>query len=256
MGKEHRLAERRQAILAALEEAGQLSVAELSARFDVSEVTIRGDLGALSQQGMVLRTRGGALATNILPEFSFDVRQQQYAEQKARIGRAAANLIQDGDTIALDASTTAMTIIPHLTEFTELTVITYSLRATMSLLSQTHVQVFMPGGRLRRQSIALVGQYENMVLTDFHVRLGFFGARGITLAEGLTDVALEEVQMKRAMLARCQKMIALLDSRKWGQIATATFAPIEQVHAIITDDEAPPDLIAELRRRDIEIIVV
>ncbi|MCP4198532.1 MAG: DeoR/GlpR transcriptional regulator [Proteobacteria bacterium] len=255
MGKEHRLAERRQAILAALEETGQLSVAELSTRFNVSEVTIRGDLEALSQQGLVLRTRGGALATNVLPEFSFDVRQQQFAEQKARIGRAAADIIDDGDTIALDASTTALAIIPHLTSFTELTVITYSLRVAMSLLRQTHVHVFMPGGRLRRQSIALVGQYENTVLTDFHARLGFFGARGLTLGEGLTDVALEEVQMKRTMFARCQTLVALIDSRKWGQIATTTFARLERMDTIITDYDAPSDLVDEIRGRDIEVIL-
>lgn len=255
MGKEHRLAERRQEILSALEETGQLSVAALSDRFGVSEVTIRADLQALSQQGFVLRTRGGALATNVLPEFSFDVRQQQHAEQKARIGREAAGLIRDGDTIAMDASTTALSIIPHLKNFTELTVITYSLRVAMSLLGQTHVHVFMPGGRLRRQSIALVGQYENMVLTDFHARLGFFGARGITLNEGLTDVALEEVQMKQAMLARCKRLVALIDCRKWGQIATTTFAPVEQLNTIITDCEAPSDLVDEISRRGVEVIL-
>ena len=113
MGKEHRLTERRQAIVAAVEQAGQLSVAELSARFNVSEVTIRTDLQALSQQGLLLRTRGGALATKVLPELSFDVRQQQYAEQKARIGKEAAKLVRLSDPIALDASTTAMPIIPH-----------------------------------------------------------------------------------------------------------------------------------------------
>ena len=102
MGKEHRLAERRQNILTAVEAAGQLSVIELSEQFNVSEVTIRQDLQALSKQGVLLRTRGGALSTNTLPEHSFDVRQQQQSDKKVRIGQAAANLVTSGDTIILD----------------------------------------------------------------------------------------------------------------------------------------------------------
>ncbi|MCO6452802.1 MAG: DeoR/GlpR transcriptional regulator [Caldilineales bacterium] len=247
MGKAHRLAERRQSILQALEKTGQLSVAELSSQFDVSEVTVRGDLEALSQQGLVLRTRGGAMATSVLPEFSFDVRQQQFAEQKARIGRIAAGLVRDGDTIALDASTTALAIIPYLKEFSDLTVITYSLKAAMGLLGLPHVQVLMPGGRLRRRSIALVGHLQNSVLTEFHAGLGFFGARGLTVVEGLTDVAFEEIQIKQALCERCQRVIALVDSRKWGQVSTTTFAPITMLDGIITDCDAPLDLVVEIQ---------
>ena len=255
MGKEHRLAERRQEILAALEKTGQLSVAELSAQFDVSEVTIRGDLEALSKQGLVLRTRGGALATSVLPEFSFDVRQQQFSEEKAQIGRAAAQLFNDGDTIALDASTSALAIIPHLKSFSELTVITYSLKVAMGLLGTPQVQVLMPGGRLRRRSIALVGQFQASSLAEFHASIGFFGARGLTIEEGLTDVALEEIQIKRTMCERCQRVVALVDSRKWGQISTTTFAPLQMLDGIITDSGAPPDLVTAIRALGVPVTV-
>ena len=114
MGKQHRLAERRQQIVAAVEEAGQLSVDDLSVRFDVSAVTIRQDLQALSEQGLLLRTRGRALATTVMPEYSFDIRQQQQAAQKVRIGQAAARMVENGDTIIVDASTTAQAIIPYI----------------------------------------------------------------------------------------------------------------------------------------------
>lgn len=256
MGKEHRLAQRRRYILEAIEKAGELSVIELSDRFDVSEVTIRQDLQALSEQGLILRTRGRALATAVMPEFSYDVRQQQHVSQKIRIGRAAASLIHPGDTIILDASTTANAVIPFVKSFSELTVITNGLKTAMNLLDSPQIQVIMTGGNLRRPSISLVGQPDDSILKYIHVRIGFFGARGVTLAEGLTDVGLDEVVMKRMMVERCQQVVGVVDSRKWGQVATGTFAELSQIDTLITDDQSPDDLICQIRRQEVEVVVV
>lgn len=256
MGKEHNLAQRRQQILAALEEAGQLSVVELSARFDVSDVTIRQDLQALSEQGLLLRTRGGALSTNTMPEFSFDVRQQQRAAEKARIGQAAARLVNSGDAIILDASTTAQALIPFIKHLTELMIITNSLKVAISLLDAPQIQVFLPGGSLRRESISLVGHPLDDVLENLNVQIGFFGARGLTLEEGMTDVNLNEVAMKRVMVARCRRVVGVLDSSKWGNVAAATFAPLDKIDIIISDSKAPSELSAQLRERQLEVILV
>jgi DeoR/GlpR family transcriptional regulator of sugar metabolism len=254
--KGHHLAERRQAILNALVEAGQLSVEELSQRFAVSEVTIRTDLQALHQQNVLLRTRGGAMAIRVLPELSFDVRQQQNAEKKTRIGKAAAQMIQNSDTIALDPSTTALAIIPFLEKLTELTVVTNSLKAALGLLRLPHVQVIMPGGYLRREAISLVGQPDGSLLRDVNIRIGFFGARGFTLKQGLTEINLEEVRTKQKIIQKCQVVVGVIDGRKWGQVAVATFAPPDHIHMIITDDSAPPKLVEEAQANGIEVLVV
>ncbi|GIK39278.1 MAG: DeoR family transcriptional regulator [Chloroflexota bacterium] len=256
MGKEHRLVERRQNILAALEEAGELSVEDMSVRFDVSEVTIRQDLQALSNQGLLLRTRGRAFATTVMPEFSFDVRQQQQAAQKRRIGQAAATLVTHGDTIFLDASTTAQAMIPYLKPLSELTVITNSLKAALSLLDSPQIHVILPGGQLRRESISVVGQPPDNSLEGINVQLGFFGARGVTASEGLTDVNLSEVTMKRAMVECCRRVVGVIDARKWGNVATATFAAAEQIHLLITDSDAPIAMVNEMRQRGIEVLLV
>ena len=256
MGKEHHLTERRQAILTVLERAGQLSVLELSAHFDVSEVTIRNDLQAMSEQGFLLRTRGGAMATQVMPEMSFDVRQQQYAERKSRIGKAAAALVANGDTIAIDASTTAQAIIPHIRHLSELTVVTNSLKAALGLLGYPNVHVILPGGSLRPESISLVGQVGNGLTKSIHIRTGFFGARGLTIKEGLTDINMEEVETKQALIERCQRVVAMVDARKLGQIATATFAPMDKVDTIITDAGAPPVMVEETRQQGVEVILV
>lgn len=256
LGKEHRLAERRQNIIGVLTEAGHLSVTDLSARFDVSEVTIRQDLQALSEQGLLQRTRGGALSINAMPEFSFDVRQHQQATEKARIGQAAAELVHYGDTIFLDASTTAQAMIPHLKRLSELTIVTNSLRVAMSLLDAAHIHVLMPGGSLRRTSISLVGQPQCDFLEGVHLEIGFFGARGISVAEGLTDAGLEEVRMKRSMVERCRRIVGVLDSRKWGKVSASTFADLEQVDTIITDRDAPPTLVSQVKNHHVDVILV
>jgi len=256
LGTTHHLAQRRQQILTALEEAGQLSVVELSRRFNVSEVTIRHDLRALSEQGLLLRTRGGAVSTNTMQEFSFDVRQQQQAAEKTRIGQAAATLINPGDTIILDASTTAQAVIPFIKQISELTVITNGLKLAMSLLDAPQIQVLLPGGSLRRESISVVGKPLDDVLESLNVQIGFFGARGITPEEGMTDVNLDEVAMKKAMARRCRRIVGLFDARKWGKVAAATFVPIDNIDIIISDTKAPANLVEKLQQQQIRVILV
>lgn len=256
MGKPHRLTERRQAIISALEEAGQLSVAELSERFDVSDVTIRADLQALSEQGLVLRIRGGAMATTALPELSYDVRQQLNAAQKARIGQMAATFVRPGDTIVIDASTTAQAIAPFLQHLNELTVITNSLKVALALLAFPQINVLMPGLTLRRESISLVGSIEDSAIAHIHIRIGFFGARGFSVNEGMTDVNLDEVRTKRDLVLRCKQVVGVIDARKWGKVATATFASLDEMDMIISDTDAPQSMVEEVRERGVEVILV
>jgi DeoR/GlpR family transcriptional regulator of sugar metabolism len=191
-----------------------------------------------------------------MPEFSFEVRQQQNSAEKARIGQAAASLVNHGDTIILDASSTAQAIIPFLKEIVELTVITNSLKTALSLLDAPQTQVFLPGGSLRRESLSLVGQPHDDVLERLNVQVGFLGARGLTLEEGMTDVNLNEVEMKQAMVERCRRVVGVLDSSKFGRVAAATFAPIEQIDTLISDIKAPTNLVEQLRQQQVEVILV
>jgi len=254
--KERNLTQRRQAIISALEEAGQLSVTELSQRFGVSEVTIRVDLQALSEQGLIQRVRGGAIITSVLPDLSYEVRMQLNADQKARIGKMAASMVHDGDTIALDASTTAQAITPHLKHINELTVVTNGLKVAMSLLAHSQIHVILVGGSLRREGLSLIGPFDCGLIEDIHIRLGFFGARGFTIEEGMTDVNIGEVHTKREMVARCREVVGVIDASKWGRVATSTFAPLEQINAIITDTNAPAEMVAEARRRGVDVLLV
>jgi len=153
------LQERLDQIATLVREQGRVSVAELSERFGVTPVTVRNDLTTLEQQGLLVRTHGGAMVdptTGLEPAFA--LRQKLHAAEKERIGRAAAELVRDGDTIAFDASTTAWQVARHVKDRRELTVVTNGLYIALEFLHLPGVTVVMPGGTLRGASASLVGE--------------------------------------------------------------------------------------------------
>lgn len=252
------LAERRRAILEQLRREGRVSVKALSADLNVSAVTIRQDLRALEENGLAERTHGGAMLRQsqaaTLLELSFGMRQDQRQKEKEVIGQAAAALVEDGWGIVLDPSTSAFAIIPHLKRLNNLTVVTNSLLVAQQFLDSPHIEVLMPGGRLRRDSVSLVDQHD--FLPEIHLNLGFFGARGVTLDAGISEIGPEEAAMKQAMIARCMKTIITVDSSKWGQVAPFTYATVDKIDQIITTELAPAEDIAALRRVGVTVTTV
>ena len=252
------LEERLDRILALLRERGRVSVTDLSERFAVSAVTIRHDLASLERRGHLVRTHGGAMLKPVggtdLPAFA--LRKELHLAEKQRIGKAAADLVSDGESIALDASTTAWQIARHLKQRKELTVVTNGLFIALEFVDSPGVTVVMPGGSLRATSASLVGDQGACILERYHVQKGFFGAGGFTLEEGLTDTDQYEVELKRRMLERAKEVIAVVDSSKWGQVTFAPLVSVEQLQRVITDDGAPPPMVAALRARGIGVTQV
>ncbi|MBV9229993.1 MAG: DeoR/GlpR transcriptional regulator, partial [Chloroflexi bacterium] len=204
--------ERRQQIAHLLDEQQRVTVPELSRLFSVSEVTIRKDLAWLEEQRLLVRTHGGAIPVTTTPaEMGFDVRERLQHSEKERIGAAAASFVQDGDTISLDASTTAHAMAHFLKDKRELTVVTNGLRIGMELLNNPGISVLIPGGMLRQESFSLVGTWGTTVLQQVHIKTAFVGARGFTLTEGLTDVNSEEIKLKRAIAEMAKDVIAIID---------------------------------------------
>jgi DeoR/GlpR family transcriptional regulator of sugar metabolism len=252
------LQERLDQIVSLLQREGRVSVADLSDHFGVSAVTIRNDLASLQQQGLLVRTHGGAVARpdlNMEPPV-FSLRKELHLAEKERIGRAAAALVRDGDSIALDASTTAWQVARHLKERRELTVVTNGLFVALEFLDSPGVTVVMPGGSLRAASASLVGELGACILERYHVQKGFFGAGGFTLEEGLTDTNQYEVELKQRMVERSKEVIAIVDSSKWGQVTFASLASVTQLDRIFSDDAAPAEMVAALRQRGIEVTLV
>jgi DeoR/GlpR family transcriptional regulator of sugar metabolism len=252
------LQERLDQIVTLLQKEGRVSVTDLSDHFGVSAVTIRNDLSSLQQRGLLVRTHGGAVTR---PDLSmeppaFSLRRELHLAEKERIGRAAAALVRDGDSIALDASTTAWQIARHLKDRRELTVVTNGLFIALEFLDSPAVTVVMPGGSLRAASASLVGELGACILERYHVQKGFFGAGGFTLEEGLTDTNQYEVELKQRMVDRSKEVIAIVDSSKWGQVTFASLASVAQLDRVFSDEAAPAEMVAALRQRGIEVTLV
>jgi len=240
-------AERQQQILTFLSHNGRASVSQLSQMFQVSEVTIRTDLQLLVAEDLIVRTHGGAVLVSPVPELSLTLRRQQQVDEKTRIGAAAAELVANGDAVFLDASSTALALGYALRHHRDLTVLTHSLVVAQLMLESPGVSVVMSGGTLQRETVSLMGIEGLSPLGKYNIKSGFFGAHGLSFPEGLTDVSPGEAEVKRAVVAMCHQVVALLDGTKWGRIGPASFANPENLHIIITDTSAPSDLVGQAR---------
>jgi DeoR/GlpR family transcriptional regulator of sugar metabolism len=220
-------------------------------------VTIRADLKALAERGLLVRTHGGAVpAQDEYADVTLALRRRRQVREKSRIGRAAALLVADGDAIFLDSSTTSLAIAHSLKQSRHVTVITNSLAVVQELLDAPEVSVIMTGGALDRATSSLIGKQTLDSIRTLNIRRGFFGAHGITLAEGLTDVSADVAEVKRPLVARCGEVIAVLDATKWGRVGVASFASLQDVTSVVTTEGVPETALAEARSIGVDVLIV
>ncbi|MBA3875983.1 MAG: DeoR/GlpR transcriptional regulator [Anaerolinea sp.] len=252
--------ERQQTIARLVEEHGRARVNQLAARFGVSTVTIRKDLESLEVEGRIVRTHGGAVAPRpSRVESAFQVRERLRVAEKDAIGAAAAAMVVDGESIALDASTTALAVARHLKKrgpWPHLTVITNGLRIAAELAGYPGITVAMPGGFVRWEAMSVVGPLGSAIFERVNVQKAFMGAAGFTLEAGLSDANEDEAQMKRLMVGAAREVIAIVDGSKWGRAAFTTFCPIDRVSAVVGDPSAPGEMISALESRGIAVHLV
>jgi DeoR/GlpR family transcriptional regulator of sugar metabolism len=247
---------RRKAILDQVEKDGQVTVQALSRQYSVSEVTIRTDLQILSEIGLVLRTHGGAVAIADSPELSVVMRQQKQVAEKNRIGEYCAGLVHDGDAIFLDISTTALALSRHLRSHRNLTVITNSLITAQELLEIPTINVIIPGGTVQKETLSVTGMDGLGWIKKYNLQMGFFGAHGIGFPEGLTDVSEFEAQVKTEMVQQCKVVVGIFDATKWGRVGFASFAALDEIDLVVTDQKADDALVAKAFSSGIEVIKV
>jgi DeoR family transcriptional regulator of aga operon len=234
-------------------------VSELIEEFSVSEVTIRKDLNELVRQGLVERVRGGARATTAgraQDELAIDVRLGLRIAEKRAIAAAAAEMIDDGEAIALDCSTTAYYLALELKDKKELVVITNGLLAAQALAPFPGIVVMLAGGLLRAASLSTVGDMASESLRNTRVTCGFFGARGLSSERGLMELNPEEVRLKRELVASCETVVGLVDHTKWTRPGLQSFVGPDRVDTIITDTRAPGELVEEWRVQGTSIVFV
>lgn len=249
--------ERHQQILVMLEKEGRISVDQLSDALGISQVTIRSDLQALAEQKKLVRTHGGAiLAPRSDEELPFSTRLSTHVTEKDRIAAAAASMVSDGDIIALDASTTALGIARHIIHRKDLTVVTNSLAVTNELMPITGINVFLIGGFLDRDLVAFMDRPISVNFGGLMIEKSFISARGVNLETGLGEVNPQEGIAKKFLIEQSKKVIAVLDSSKFGQTGLVSFAGFDEIDTIITDSNLPTPTLFELKQKSIEVIIV
>lgn len=241
--------ERRQRLVRFLRERPGIKVTELAERLNVSQGTIRNDLRALEQTGQIERVRGGAVTrdSHHPANPSFAARVRVHAEAKARIAGRAAEMIEDGDSIILDASTTVFAMVTHLERLRNLTIVTNGIETALALAKNPSHTVILVGGVLRPDGTSVVGHLGAQILDDLHIKTAFVSCSGFTPKAGLTEIDIQEVLIKRRMIGCAERVIALIDSHKFGRVDLTSFASLEQISHILTDSDLDSTFIEQLR---------
>lgn len=250
--------ERRRHIRELVGERGRITVAELAAMFDISQVTARNDLNALAEIGAVVRTRGGALAQRADEDLPIGVKQSLRRAEKMRIAEAAVQLIGEGQTIVLDSGTTTAEIAKQIRglKLQSVNVITNALNIAVLLAGAPHVTLIMLGGVLRPSSYSLGGPQAEAALQGLHADILFLGFDGLDAEIGVMTPHLLEARLNTRMLEIARSVVAVGDSSKLGRRSLSVIAKIEQIDRIITDAGAAPETVEALRARGAQVELV
>ena len=212
--------ERRNAILAKLSAEGKVIVADLSREFDVTEETIRRDLEKLDNDGLAKKTYGGAVANEKLnTDLPFNVRKRTNVAQKQLVAEKIAELINDGDYIMLDASSTATYITKCIKDRKNITLITNSVEILLEMADKKDWNVLSTGGALKKGGLSLVGSSAERMIRGFHVDIAVCSCKGLDLGMGITDSNEKESQIKQAIFAAAERKVLAVDSSKFDKIS-------------------------------------
>ncbi|MFZ5815843.1 MAG: DeoR/GlpR family DNA-binding transcription regulator [Bacillota bacterium] len=248
---------RRSIILQQLQQTGAVQVGKLSEELGVTEVTVRRDLAAMERMGLLLRYHGGAVLPHaMVQDVPFESKLHDREADKARIAAAAAALVPDGSTIALAAGTTVAAVARALKGKTGLTVVTNAVNVAWEVATLPQIHLVVSGGRVREGSLCMVGPTAEHALREVAVDIAFVGVNGISREFGFTTPNQEEAQIHRLMLSRARHAVIVSDSSKFGRVAFARIASPHQIQTLITDDQAPPNLVEELRQEGVNVVLV
>jgi DeoR family transcriptional regulator of aga operon len=250
------------AILEKLRQFGTVTVEVLSAELGTSLVTIRRDLDQLERDGLLQRTHGGAVSIEPLfyepfkNDRSFQAHLEKFAEEKRRIGRAAAALIKKGETIALTPGTTTLEIIRSLPLNQDITIVTNTVNIAMELSKRKDIDVFVTGGHLRGDWFSLVGPTAIQSLQPMLIHTLFVGADGIDSKWGASCFSSDEADLNSAMVKLSRRRVAVADHSKFGIVAGWRICEASEFDILITDTDVSDDAIAPFQRKGLEVLRV
>lgn len=249
--------DRRLSIINQLKANNAVRVEDLSNQLSVSTNTIRRDLKALEEEGILRRVQGGALPNGPITGLTpFNQRLGVHLKEKKQIALKAKSLISNGDTIIIDAGTTMFELAKLLTSFSYLTVISNSIEIGNYLLANNpKITLILSGGIVLEESRCMVGIPAENFFSNINADITFLATRAISEKEGCTNQRLQEIPVKQKMIEAGKKVVLLADSSKIGRVALSKICPIESVHTLVTDDKIAHERIAAFNNCGVEILI-
>lgn len=247
--------ERRNLILEKLQDEKKVVVSELSTLFDVSEETIRRDLDKLNREGLATKSYGGAvLNENTSLDMPFNVRKKRNMQGKQVIAELVSGLVQEGEHIIVDPSTTAVAIVKALKSRKRLTVITNSIEVLVELSDTNGWDIISTGGTLREHYLALVGPKATDVISSFHADKAIVSCKGLDMQQGITDSNEMFSQVKQTMLSSAKQKILAVDSTKFGNVGFSRICEIAAIDMVVTDVCPPEEWLGYFAEKGIECL--
>ena len=240
------ISDRHGRILEALKNDPHITVRELAKMLCVSEPTVRRDFTELHRKGMITKIYGGAILNTggADTEIPFLLRENEKSNTKTVMGAKASELISDGMVIMLDGSTSAYHIVPYLSKFKDLIVITSGAKTAVAL-AEANIRTFCTGGQMLIHSFSYVGEQAEDFVRNMNADILFFSCHGLTDDGRMTDRAIEEANLRKVMFKSCKKKILLCDSSKFGKTCFYNMGSVKDIDGIVTEGKIP-DGIAEL----------
>ena len=221
---------------------GRVLVEDLSQRFDVTQQTIRRDLGDLAEAGFLDRVHGGAVVRTGVVNIGYEQRRRMNESAKAAIARACAAAIPDNSSLILNLGTTTEAVARELVHHRNITVVTNNLNVATILLANPGCDIMVAGGSLRRSDGGLVGDLATQFFGQFKVDFAVIGASALDLDGDLLDYDLAEVRVSRAILGQARRAFLVADASKLGRSAPARIGTLAEIDTLFTDRPLPPDL--------------
>jgi DeoR family fructose operon transcriptional repressor len=253
--------ERRAEIANLLEQAGKVDIESLTRRFEVCKETIRRDLREMERDGIIKRTHGGALldrsASRAQAEFPVAVREVQRQEEKNVICRRAAAMIEDGDVVFMDNSSTTLYLLRHIPRHVRACVVTNSLKLLLEALRvrNQNLQFICLGGELKQGNMSFSGAIPQRTAQDYFPGKAFMSCTSINERQMLTDASPAEVDTKRLMIERSRSVIVLADHTKFTRTGQVFLAAFDTIDCIVTDNRTDVASLDYLDKYDLKLVV-
>ena len=247
--------ERRNAIIARLNMDGKVIVTDLAQEFDVTEETIRRDLEKLDKEGIAKKTYGGAVANQSLNvDLPSSVRKRANVELKQRIAEKISGMINDGDYVMLDASSTAMYVVKCIKQKKNITLITNSVEILVDLADKDDWNILSTGGTLKTGALSLVGSTAEKMIRGFHVDIAVCSSKGIDINMGITDSNEKDAGMKQAIFSSAARRVLAIDSTKFDRIAFTKVCDVGDVDVIVTDQKPDERWVNFIEEKGTELV--